>query len=275
MLSKLPQHLLGQTGIKVSPIGLGTVKFGRNQNVKYPQDFELPSQHALADLLKLAKQLGINTLDTAPAYGLSEKRLGELLQGQRNNWVIVGKAGETFDKGVSHYDFSADFIKRSVDQSLMHLNTDYLDVLLIHSNGDDIKIIERDKVFETLQQLKQEKIIRAFGMSTKTIAGGLRTIEEADLAMVTYNPIETAEKVVIDTANLHHKGILVKKAFASGHLNKIDSDDPVQTVMNFLFQTPGINSVILGTINPKHLQDNVEAALRAINAKGENNATDS
>lgn len=273
MLLKLPQHSLGQTGIKVSPIGLGTVKFGRNQAVKYPQSFELPSDNNLVDLLKLAKQLGINTLDTAPAYGTSEQRLGELLQGERKDWVIIGKAGETFENGVSSYDFSKDFILKNVEHSLKNLNTDYLDVLLIHSNGDDIKIIEHDKVFATMQQLKDEKIIRAFGMSTKTIAGGLRTIEGADVAMVTYNPIETSEKKVIAAAHQHNKGILIKKAFASGHLNEIDGEDPVQTVMDFIFQTPGISSVILGTINQEHLQHNVKAALRALNLKGANNAT--
>ncbi|MGA2655276.1 MAG: aldo/keto reductase, partial [Gammaproteobacteria bacterium] len=203
----------------------------------------------------------------------SEQRLGELLQGERKDWVIVGKAGEIFENGVSSYDFSKDFILKSVEHSLKNLNTDYLDVLLIHSNGDDIKIIEHDKVFATMQQLKDEKIIRAFGMSTKTIAGGLRTIAEADVAMVTYNPIESEEEKVIAAAHQHNKGILIKKAFASGHLNEIDGEDPVQTVMDFIFQTPGISSVILGTINQEHLQHNVKAALRALNLKGANNAT--
>lgn len=265
MLPQLSQHLLGQTGIKVSPIGLGTVKFGRNQAVKYPESFELPSDNQLIDLLKLAKQLGINVLDTAPAYGTSEQRLGQLLKGERENWVIVGKAGETFQDGISSYDFSADALKKSIEHSLKNLNTDYLDILLIHSNGDDMNIIEHHKVFETLTQFKDQKIIRAFGMSTKTIEGGLRTIEQADVAMVTYNPIDTTEKIIIDAAYKNNKGILIKKALASGHLNKIDGTDPVQTVMDFIFKTPGIGSIILGTINPQHLTQNVNAALRAIN----------
>jgi aryl-alcohol dehydrogenase-like predicted oxidoreductase len=265
MRAKLTHHSLGQTDIRVSPIGLGTVKFGRNQAVKYPESFQLPSDNDLVDLLKLAKELNINTLDTAPAYGSSEQRLGQLLKGSRKDWVIIGKAGETFEDGVSSYDFSADFIKKSVEQSLQNLNTDYLDVLLIHSNGDDVNIIEHDKVFTTLAELKAQNIIRAFGMSTKTIEGGLRTIEEADVAMVTYNPIETSEKIVIDAACKNNKGILIKKAFASGHLNKIPGEDPVQSVMDFIFKTAGVGSIILGTINPEHLQHNVEAALRAIN----------
>lgn len=259
----LTPRALGQTGILVSPIGLGTVKFGRNTAVKYPRGFELPSDEAITELLLTAKSLGINTLDTAPAYGSSEQRLGQLLPGQRSDWVIIGKVGETFVDGLSHYEFSADFIYRSVERSLKNLNTDYLDVLLIHSNGDDVNIIKQHQVFNTLAQLKAQKLVRAFGMSTKTLAGGLLTIEEADVAMVTYNPIEISEKPIIDAAVLHHKGILIKKALASGYLNKMGTGDPVQTVMDFIFKTQGVSSVIVGTINPEHLKQNVLAAMRA------------
>ena len=80
---------LGKTGIKVSRLGLGTVKFGRNEAVKYPEQFELPDQKQISDLVSYAKDLGINMLDTAPAYGMSEERLGRLLKGQRQDWVVV------------------------------------------------------------------------------------------------------------------------------------------------------------------------------------------
>jgi aryl-alcohol dehydrogenase-like predicted oxidoreductase len=260
----LPHRFLGQTGIKVSPIGLGTVKFGRNQSVKYPESFELPTDEEIITLFETAQSLGINTLDTAPAYGHSEARIGQLLPGKRSDWVIIGKVGETFQDGHSDYNFNGDFIYRSVEQSLRNLKTDYLDVLLIHSNGDDVNIIEQYKVFETLEKLKKQKLIRAYGMSTKTVAGGLLTIEQADVAMVTYNPIATDEIAVIDAAVMQHKGILIKKALASGYLDKIGTKDPLQTVMDFIFKTNGVSSVIVGTINPNHLTQNVQAAQRAI-----------
>ena len=58
---------LGSTGIQVSPLGLGTVKLGRNQQVKYPRPFELPGDEEVLALLGLARELGVNLLDTAPA----------------------------------------------------------------------------------------------------------------------------------------------------------------------------------------------------------------
>ncbi|HEX2549904.1 MAG TPA: aldo/keto reductase, partial [Gammaproteobacteria bacterium] len=80
---------LGQTEINISVIGLGTVKFGRNVGVKYPHSFRLPSDHDILHLLNHAKELGINFLDTAPAYGESEKRLGITIKkmGNRHDWM--------------------------------------------------------------------------------------------------------------------------------------------------------------------------------------------
>src|SRR5690606_8720766 len=98
---------LGTTGLTVSPLGLGTVKIGRNQGVKYPSGFELPDDNQVRDLLALARDAGINLLDTAPAYGTSEERLGPLLSGQRQEWILCSKVGEEFDNGESRFDFSA------------------------------------------------------------------------------------------------------------------------------------------------------------------------
>src|ERR1700722_19228645 len=79
---------LGNTNISVSRIGLGTVKFGRNQKINYPTPFSLPSDKEILALLNCAQELGINVLDTAPAYGSSEERLGNLLNGQRSDWIL-------------------------------------------------------------------------------------------------------------------------------------------------------------------------------------------
>jgi len=85
---------LGKTGIDVSAIGLGTVKLGRNQQVKYPSAFEIPRDEHVVDLLALARSFGINLIDTAPAYGTSEARIGALLPGPREDWVLCTKVGE-------------------------------------------------------------------------------------------------------------------------------------------------------------------------------------
>lgn len=247
----MQKRRLGQTDILVSLIGLGTVKFGRNQGVKYPTSFSLPTDNEILSLLDLARDLGINLLDTAPAYGSSEERLGKALKHHSHDWIICSKVGEEFINGHSHFDFSRAAVIASIERSLKRLGRDYLDIVLVHSNGDDENIIKQDQVFSVLEELKSAGKIRAYGMSTKTVQGGLATIQQSDLAMVTYHPSYTEEREVISAALNLQKGIFIKKALNSGHL------DP-REALQFVLNEPGVTSVILGTLNPNHLQQNVQ-----------------
>lgn len=250
---------LGSTGLRVSPLGLGTVKFGRNQGVKYPAAFELPSQHQLEELLDLAQTLGINLLDTAPAYGTSEDRLGRLLKGRREDWTIATKVGETFYDGVSHFDFSAKATRLSVERSLRRLNSDWLDIVLIHSCGDDVRILREEGALPTLLELKAAGLIRAVGISSKTLAGGLLALEFCDVVMVTYNPLQRDELPVIRAAQAAHKGILIKKGLLSGHLQQLNAADPIAASLRLIFSEPGVSSVVVGTLDPDHLRANAIA----------------
>ena len=260
----MQKRKIANTDIEVSLLGLGTVKFGRNQGVKYPDAFELPDDQSLSNLLSVAAEIGINFIDTAPAYGVSEERLGKLLQGQRQQWVVASKAGEEFVNGQSSFDFSAAAVTRSVERSLCRLQTDYLDVVLIHSSGEDEEIIVKHGVFDTLSKLKEKGMIRAYGMSTKTVAGGLMAIDQADLAMVAFYPGYADERAVIAHAHQKGKGIIIKKALASGHLNKLAKENPVAASMRYIFAEQGVTSVVVGTINPVHLRENVEIVNRLL-----------
>lgn len=255
---------LGSTGLSVSPLGLGTVKLGRDQGVKYPNGFTIPDDQQARQLLAQARELGINLIDTAPAYGNSEERLGPLLRGQRDEWVIVSKVGEEFVDGQSSFDFSAAHTRASVERSLKRLETECIDLVLVHSNGDDLRILDDGEVYQTLAQLKQEGKIRGFGFSGKTAEGGLKALEQGDCAMVTYNLNEQGERPVLDYAATHNKAILVKKALASGHVCLSPGVDPVRASFELLFGHPGVSSAIVGTINPLHLAHNVATVARVL-----------
>jgi aryl-alcohol dehydrogenase-like predicted oxidoreductase len=266
----LPTRALGSTGLQVSCLGLGTVKFGRNQGVKYPTGFELPDDNQLRTLLDTARSVGINFIDTAPAYGTSEQRLGQLLN-HRHDWVICSKTGEEFVNGQSHFDFSAQHTRLSVQRSLKRLRTDFLDVVLVHSDGKDELIIQQTDCFETLQRLKEQGLIRAFGLSGKTCAGGMLALQYSDVVMVTYNPLETKERDVIHTAHALDKGVLIKKAFNSGHginmspvAGESPSQNPAADSLAFVLSEPGVSSVIVGTINVQHLKNNAAAVISRI-----------
>ena len=155
----------------------------------------------------MAKELGINLIDTAPAYGSSEQRLGRLLR-DREDWVICTKVGEEFTGGQSYFDFSGQHINDSVERSLRYIQTDYLDIVLIHSDGSDEQIIRSSDCIETLTRLKEKGLIRAIGMSSKTLTGGLLAVDCTDVVMVTYNPSNTGDADVIEKASLENKAAI-------------------------------------------------------------------
>ncbi|MDZ7668519.1 MAG: aldo/keto reductase [Gammaproteobacteria bacterium] len=243
---------LGRTGMAVSVLGLGTVKLGRDQQVKYPRPFTLPDDAAATRLLEVARELGINLLDTAPAYGTSEARLGRLLHGQRDDWVLCSKVGEEFVDGRSFFDFSPEHTRRSVERSLRRLATDRLDVVLIHSDGDDLAVLDHSGALETLMALRDAGHVRAVGMSHKTLAGGRRALElGCDVIMATLNLDYRDELPLIAEAGSAGCGVLIKKALASGHAGTAS--------LQFAAAQPGVASLVVGTIDETHLRANAAA----------------
>lgn len=243
------------TGLTVSALGLGTVKLGRNEQVKYPGVFAIPDDAAVRTLLAQARELGVNLVDTAPAYGTSEERLGQLLS-NRADWVIVTKTGEEFANGASHFDFSAAHTRMSIERSLRRLRTDYLDLVLIHSDGNDEAILQQGECVRMLQDCKHQGLVRAIGMSTKTVAGARRAVRELDVVMLTYNLQQRDDQPAINLARERDKGVFVKKGLMSGHVQQAGRD-LVRESLALVLGEPGIHSLIAGTINPAHLAANV------------------
>lgn len=258
---------LGATGLTVSVIGLGTVKLGRDQGVKYPGGTRIPTDDEARTLIKTAAELGITLIDTAPAYGTSEARLGAMLAGQRDRWAIVTKVGEEFEGGVSRFDFSASAVRASVERSLARLRTDRVECVLIHSDG----VIENspgfDETIDELERLKARGLVRSIGASTKTVSGGLRALDRCDVVMVAINLAAKDDLQVIAEAKKRNKGVLIKKALASGHAAVgggsagavATGSDPVAASLRFALATLGVSSVIVGTSSPAHLAENCRA----------------
>jgi aryl-alcohol dehydrogenase-like predicted oxidoreductase len=261
----LPRRPLGRTGLEVSLLGLGTVKLGRNTDVKYPKAFALPDDRSAAALLEQARDLGINLIDTAPAYGSSESRLGKLLRAQREHWVLCTKTGEEYDPvHGSRFDFSPEHTRRSVERSLTRLRTDHLDVVLVHSDGNDETIL-RGGTLEALSDLKAEGKVRATGFSGKTVAGGLAALASCDVVMLSLSATAQAEVEVAAAAGRRGVGVLVKKALGSGHLAAAAGDP--STGLPWVAAQAGVCSIVIGTLNPTHLRANCAAVTATVTAE--------
>jgi aryl-alcohol dehydrogenase-like predicted oxidoreductase len=248
---------LGIRGPWVSPIGLGSTKFGRCEGVKYPKSFTLPSDEQLGSLLTMAKEWGINLVDTAPAYGSSEARIGTLV-GADSHWRMATKVGETFVDGRSRFDFSPTAIRASVENSRRQLRRDVLDIVLLHMPDDDVAIMRDGAAVATLLELRDQGLITAIGASTKNVAAGLIAVEQCDLVMITLNPADQSQRPVLAAARKAGKGILIKKPLDSGHHMDVGA------ALGDLVREPGVGSVIMGTIDPGHLADNCAAVRRAL-----------
>jgi aryl-alcohol dehydrogenase-like predicted oxidoreductase len=244
---------LGRSGLTVSPIGFGAFKIGRNEGIKYPQGYDLPDEAAATRLLNAVLDLGINYVDTAPAYGLSEQRIGRALAHRRRDYVLSTKVGETRHAGRSTYDFSSGALRASVERSLRRLRTDAVDLVLIHSDGDDLAILEGTDAVQTLQDLRSEGLVRAIGLSAKTVEGARAALAWADTLMLEYHLDDRASSAVISEASAADVGVVVKKGLAAGRL------DPPEAV-RFVLGTPGVGSLVVGSLNIDHLKDNVRVA---------------
>jgi L-galactose dehydrogenase len=165
---------LGRTGLRVSPLGFGAAPMGGVYGA-------VDEGEAIASFRR-AVDAGINLVDTSPYYGPlhSEVVLGRALRdGYRRRVVLATKAGR-IDKAV--FDFSADHIVRSMDDSLRRLGTDSVDILQAHDIefADDL-----DRVFtetaEALYRLKRQGKCRFVGMTGYPLGVLARALEACDL----------------------------------------------------------------------------------------------
>ncbi len=248
----MDRRRLGRTDIEVSRLGLGTVKFGRNTGVKYPRAFELPSDREILELLELAVAGGINLLDTAPAYGTSEERLAPFLRQHRDDVVLCTKAGEVYGPSGSHFDFSPAALTTSAENSLRRLGVEVVDLLLLHSDGRDVARLVDDGAADTLLELKRRGLVRAVGISAKTVAGIEAGAAVLDVVMAPLSAAEQSLASALAQAHADGSGVLAIKTMASGHAAVASTPtESLRGVLNERF----VDCAVLGTISPAHLRD--------------------
>lgn len=157
-MAKLELRELGNTGLKISCVGFGASPLG---NVFGPV-----SDHEAIASVREAIRRGINFFDTSPYYGgtLSEKVLGKTLKAlevPRSKYIVSTKCGR-YKEG---FDFSAERVTRSIDESLARLQLDYVDILQCH----DIEFGSLDQIVNetipALQKLREAGKIRFIGIT--------------------------------------------------------------------------------------------------------------
>jgi len=252
---RVPRRSLPVAGFSLPTLGFGAFKIGRNQGVKYPTGYDLPSDADTDRLLNGVLDLGVSYIDTAPAYGLSEERIGRFLGKRSAEFRVSTKVGETFENGVSTYDFSERAVRASLERSRNRLRRDVLDMVFVHSDGRDGRILRETDVVPTLRAARDEGIVRAIGFSGKTVVGAFSSLTWADALMVEYHLEDRSHLGVIEHAASLGVGVIVKKGLASGHLSP-------QASIDFVLTNPNVTSLVIGGLNLDHLRDNITVAAK-------------
>lgn len=242
---------LGTSGLSVTPIGFGAFKIGRNRGIKYPQSYALPAETEAARLLNGVLDLGINYIDTAPAYGLSEERIGRAIAHRRAEFVLSTKVGETFTEEGSTHDFEN--VAASVERSLRRLRTDVIDILFIHSDGRDLEIQRETGIIEKMREQRHQGRVRLLGFSGKTVEGAREALAWADVLMVTLHPGDLSHAEAAAEAQRRGVGVVVKKGLASGHA-------PPSEAIPTVLALPGVSSMVIGGLSLDHMRENVALA---------------
>jgi len=238
-----------------APLGFGAFKIGRNTRIKYPQDYPLPDDQTADRLLNQVLDLGIGYIDTAPAYGISEERIGRFIGHRQSEYLLSTKVGETFLDDKSTYDYSEPAVRQSIQRSLNRLKTDRLDLVFVHSNGQDRAVLEQTEVVPTLQALRDQGLIRAIGFSGYSDEGLQLALPWSDALMVEYHLENRALGAVISKASAQGVAVIVKKGLASGKLPPAES-------IEFVLSNPGVTSLVVGGLNIEHLRQNLDVAKR-------------
>ena len=192
---------LGETGLSVSRLGAGLARIGVELTMNDIKEAEL--------VLNAALDEGINFLDTAACYDISEELVGHTVAHRRDEYILATKCGHVTG-GASGTEWSTQTIQDSIDRSLERMKTDHLDIVQLHSC--ELDILERGEVVEALLNAKQSGKTRFVGYSGDNEAA-LWAVESGffDTLQTSFNVVDQhARSKLFVPAKSKGMGIIIK-----------------------------------------------------------------
>ncbi len=230
----------GRTDFMISAVGIGGLYANRVSN--------------LPGLITEALDAGINTIDTASTYGLSEELFGEALVGCRDRFLVATKS--------IHRDFNV--FCQTVYQSLRRLQMEYIDLYYLHdiSTPADWKLVRDGGHYDFLKHRQKQGDIRWIGVSVHDLDTAELILSERDfdVIMLAYNLTEREPEVrIFDLAASLDLGVVVMKPFAGGVLTETRSqayglDIRAADALRFSLGHPVVHTVIPGISSLQELR---------------------
>jgi myo-inositol catabolism protein IolS len=209
----------GQTGMQVSAIGIGCWEIGGGYGAIEEEQF-IQAVHRALDL-------GINCFDTAEAYGFgaSERSLAKALGARRKDAIVVTKFGVGYKEAPNLRDSSRSRVTASIEKSLQNLNTDYVDVYMVHWPDVNTPF---EETMRALDDLVQQGKVRAIGISNFRLAQietSMRT-RRVDVAQYCWNMFDQRmQKEIFPYCRKHNIGVMAYGSLAYGLLTGTFTED--------------------------------------------------
>lgn len=255
---QVPKRLLGKTGLNVSILSFGGgSQFMKNGNGEWEKHLET------------AIKKGINLFDTAPNYRImgsagknelrSEERYARILSPYRSQIHYMTK----LDIG-SDGKRPVDDVRPSVEGSLKSLNTDYIDILLIHSINDTDSVGEIENgVYKEMVKLKDEGIIKQIGFSSMDSAEMSRDLLENldfDTAMLAMNPTKyrSFAEIALPVAKRKNVGVTSIKVLRG----LIGKDATAEELLEYVWSENHVSSAMIGHYGLNVLKENINLAIK-------------
>ncbi len=281
MAASLERRTFGRTGLEVTALGYGAMEI-RGPRIWSGRDL---TDDQADRILNAVLDAGINFIDTAYDYGRSEEYIGRFISGRRNEYYLATKCGCTVVDAGDHDEtphvWTRENITARLEESLRRMKTDYVDLLQLHNPS--VEQVEQGDLVQVLKDLQAAGKTRWIGCSSTLphlatyVAWGV-----FDAFQIPYSALERRHEEWISHASESGAGIIIRGGVARGApddaglgsgdrwaiwdkagLDELRSPGESRTafLLRYTLSHPGLDTTIVGTLQPEHLQQNVEQAM--------------
>lgn len=277
---------LGKTGIEISEIAFGGVEIGLPYGIGVNSFEDMLSEKEAVNLLHLAVDSGINFFDTARMYGNSENIMGKAFNDRRDKIVLATKCRHLLDRdgNLPHDSELREMIIESLQESLEALQTDHVDIFMLHQAN--LKILESETIAVVFNELKNKGLCRATGVSTYTTGETKKAIDKGcwDMIQLPFNMMDQRQGALFREAYQKGVGIVVRSVLLKGllsdrgknlhpalkdvenHISRYgdiarEADITLPALaIKFALSFPEISSVLVGIDRKEYLEETLKTA---------------
>lgn len=223
---------LGKTGLKVSRVGFGGIPIQRID------------QDAACALISKLIECGVNYIDTARGYTVSEELIGNAIQSRRDSFILATKSMARTREGMA----------QDIETSLKNLRTGYIDLYQVHNPNMEqlMSVIEPGGALEALMEAKAAHKIGHIGLTAHSLPVFEKALELdwVETIMFPYNIVETQGEYLLEKCRERNIAFIAMKPIAGGAI-----EDP-QAAMRFLMSNPDVTIAIPGMYTPQEVSEN-------------------